>query len=192
MGRSLARAHHGVIYLRMSLSPLVVTLRMDARAATHFTALRRSHFPAHRNWLDAHITLFHALPGEHLPNVLGDVLEVATATAPFLMQVERVVFLGRGVAYALGSSDAQTLRRLLAGRWEALLGRQDRARQSPLHITVQNKVAAAVARSLHAQLAADFAPQEILATGIDVWHYEGGPWRLAKGFAFDGTAARPG
>lgn len=172
------------------LPPLIVTLRMDASAAARFTALRRAHFPVHRNWLDAHITLFHALPGEHLSAVLGDISEVAAGTAPFAMQVDRVVFLGAGVAYALHSPDAARLRRTLALRWHALLGRQDRAKNGPLHITVQNKVAPAVARSLHAMLVSEFVAEEILATGLDVWHYEGGPWRLAKGFAFEGTAAR--
>jgi hypothetical protein len=160
---------------------------MEASAAAHFTALRRRHFPAHRNWLDAHITFFHALPGEHLDRVLGDVLNLATLTAPFTMQVERVIFLGGGVAYALSSADAARLRRTLASGWNELLGRQDRSKQGPLHITVQNKVAPALARSLYDQLVGDFAPREILATGLEVWHYEGGPWRLADGFPFDGN-----
>lgn len=168
----------------MLLAPLIVTLRMDPDAAARFTALRRAHFPAHRNWLDAHITLFHALPGEQVDAVLGDVAEVAARTAPFTMPVERVVFLGAGVAYALGSPEAQRLRRALAQRWDALLGRQDRAKTGPLHITVQNKVAPAVARALHDRLAGEIAPVEVRATGLEVWHYEGGPWRLATSLPF--------
>lgn len=174
----------------MSLAPLVVTLRMDTVAGARFTALRRAHFPRHRNWLDAHITLFHAVPGERLDTVLADLAEVASSTATFVMQVDRVVFLGGGVAYALSAPDGEGLRRTLALRWDAFLGRQDRAKKGPLHITVQNKVAAAVARSLYDHLVSDFAREEILAVGLDVWHYEGGPWRRAEGLVFDDPAAR--
>lgn len=159
--------------------PLVVTLRMGDEAAARFTALRRAHFPPERNWLDAHVTLFHALPGEAIDAVSADVDAVARATVPFAMQTERVLFLGAGVAYALASADADALRRDLAARWQPLLGRQDRAKRGPLHVTVQNKVEPAAARALHAELCAGFAAEEVPAVGLDVWHYAGGPWRPA-------------
>ncbi len=168
-------------------APLVVTLRMESAAAARFTALRQAHFPAHRNWLDAHITLFHALPGERLQQVLEDVTRRAAVTSPFILHVDRVLFLGGGVAYAIASADAEQLRRTLAEGWEALLSRQDRAWHGPLHITVQNKVPSTVARALHDERVRDFAPERILATGLDVWHYEGGPWRLAASVPFNGT-----
>lgn len=165
---------------------------MEAGAAARFTALRQAHFPAHRNWLDAHITLFHALPGEHLPRVLDDVARMAAVTAPFFLHVDRVLFLGGGVAYGITSADAEKLRRTLAAGWDALLSRQDRARHGPLHITVQNKVPSTVARALHDERLRDFAPERILATGIDVWHYEGGPWRLARQVPFNGMGVECG
>ena len=65
------------------VAPLVVTLQMGEEAAARFTDLRRTHFPAHRNWLDAHVTLFHALPGTAIDAVLADVADAATRRAPF-------------------------------------------------------------------------------------------------------------
>ena len=163
-----------------TLAPLIVTLRMDAASAAHF--------PAHRNWLDAHVTLFHALPGEAIGPVMADIADVAAATPPFVLRTDRVLFFGAGVAFALASVEADALRRSLAGRWSGLLGRQDRAWRGPLHITVQNKTDAATARALHDRLVVDFVPRDVQATGIDVWHYEGGPWRHAATTAFGGES----
>ena len=161
---------------------------MGDAAAARFTALRRAHFPPHRNWLDAHITLFHALPGAALDAVLADAREAALAQPPFTMRCERVLFLGAGVAFALASAEGVALRAALAQRWAALLGRQDRAPRSALHVTVQNKVTPAAARALHDDLQARFVPEDVPAIGLDVWHYEGGPWRAAASFAFAGIA----
>lgn len=172
-------------------APLIVTLRMDPASAAHFTAMRQSHFPAHRRWLDAHVTLFHALPGAAIDQVLRDVGDTAEKTAPFALRTDHVVFLGGGVAYALASTEAQALRHALASRWQSMLGRQDLTWRGPLHITVQNKVLPAVARTLHRQLVESFASTEVLATGIDVWHYAGGPWRHAKTFLFQRTGSWP-
>jgi hypothetical protein len=52
------------------------------------------------------------------------------------MRTERLVFLGRGVAYRLASPQAAQLRRALAKRWHALLARRtarrlDAARHGP-------------------------------------------------------------
>ena len=169
------------------VAPLVVTLQMGEEAAARFTDLRRTHFPAHRNWLDAHVTLFHALPGTAIDAVLADVADAATRRAPFSMRLERVLFLGAGVAYALASPEADRLRSTLAHRWAALLGRQDRARRSALHITVQNKVAPGLARALYEQLSAGFEPEDVPAVGVQVWHYAGGPWRPAASYPFGGS-----
>ena len=45
--------------------PLVVTLALDDDAQARLDALRRTHFPSDRNVVPAHVSLFHALPGEH-------------------------------------------------------------------------------------------------------------------------------
>ncbi len=172
--------------LGVTASPtsLIVTLRMEASAAARFTALRQAHFPPERNWLAAHITLFHALPVASIDRVLTDVADLASTTESFAMRVDRLLFLGRGVAYGLAAPHALNLRTRLADRWAPLLGRQDRAGPGRLHITVQNKVAPATARALHDHLERTFAPEEVEATGLEVWYYLGGPWQLASAFDF--------
>jgi len=43
---------------------LILTLALDGEAFALFDRLRREHFPPERNVVPAHVTLFHALPGE--------------------------------------------------------------------------------------------------------------------------------
>lgn len=156
---------------------LIVTLQMEAKAAEHFTQLRQKHFPPERNWLDAHITLFHALPVACVDRVVQDAAAVADTTENLSLQVDRVQFLGAGVAYGMTSAKACGIRDTLATRWAELLGRQDANWPGRLHVTVQNKVPHQVARDLHAELVGGFNPYEISAVGLQIWFYVGGPWR---------------
>ncbi|RYF54443.1 MAG: 2'-5' RNA ligase family protein [Comamonadaceae bacterium] len=168
-------------------TPLILTLQMEAASAATFTQLRRRHFPPARNWLDAHITLFNALPSRAFDEVLQDVAELAAQTRAFSMRVERVRFLGAGVAFDLASPDALVLRRTLAERWGHMLGRQDLQWRGPLHVTVQNKVRPEVARALHSELTRDFEPRDLDATGLELWRYLGGPWQAVGTWGFEKT-----
>ena len=154
--------------------PLVVTLLLDDESQARFDRLRAEHFPPERNHLAAHVTLFHALPREHVDAVLAD-LRAAAAREPFDVAVTGLRSLGRGVAYVLQSTELTGLRDGLAATWSPWLTPQDRQRHAP-HVTVQNKVDPAVARALHDRLLAGFAPWSAHARGLGLWRYEGGPW----------------
>jgi 2'-5' RNA ligase len=175
---------------RSSSEPLVVTLLLDDEAQERFDRLRAEHFPprplpgAHRELarggeegvfrLKAHVTLFHALPGEHLDAVRSDLVTAADRVA-FDVAVTGLRFLGRGVAFTLESAELGALRAELAAAWQPWLTPQDRQRHAP-HVTVQNKVEPAVARALHDRLLADFVPHRVRARGLGLWRYLGGPW----------------
>jgi hypothetical protein len=148
--------------------------------------LRAEHFPPERNHLQAHVTLFHALPGEHLYAVTAD-LEAAAHRPGFDVAVTGLRLLGRGVAYTLRSAELTGLRDGLAAAWEPWLTRQDRQKHAP-HVTVQNKVDPAVARALHDRLLAGFAPGPVRARGLGLWRYLGGPWEPIREFAFASMA----
>ena len=158
--------------------PLVVTLLLDERSQAAFDALRRRHFPPERNLLAAHVTLFHALPGDEVARVRDDLAAAAQAAAPYDVQVTGVRSLGRGVAYVLDSAELTAQRARLAQAWWTELTPQDRSGFSP-HVTVQNKVAPDVARALLADLRAAFSPYAVRARGLQLWHYRGGPWEPA-------------
>ncbi|MGY2127509.1 2'-5' RNA ligase family protein [Blastococcus sp. SYSU DS0617] len=153
---------------------MVVTLLLDDAAQERFDRLRAQHFPAGRNHLAAHVTLFHALPGEHLAAVRADLTAAAQRPA-FDVDVTGVRFLGRGVAYSLRSAEVAAVRDGLAAAWQPWLTPQDRQRHAP-HVTVQNKVQPAVARALHERLLAEFVPWTVHARGLGLWRYLGGPW----------------
>ncbi len=156
------------------MEPLIVTLALDAAAQARFDALRAAHFPPERDHLAAHVTLFHALPGEHLEQVRSDLRQVAQREK-YDVQVTRVRSLGRGVAYDLRAPELDAQHRELADRWQPWLTRQDRQRLSA-HVTVQNKVAPAAARALLVELSAGFESYDVRATGFALWRYLGGPW----------------
>ena len=154
--------------------PLIVTLALDDAARERFDALRRAHFPPDRNHLAAHVTAFHALPGERPGDVAED-LRASAPEAPVAVAVTGVRFLGRGVAYDLSAPRAEAARADLAHRWEAVLTAQDRQRWRP-HVTVQNKVAPEVARALHVRLTAEHVRDEVTGVGWALFRYRGGPW----------------
>ncbi len=159
---------------RSSTSPLVVTLLLDPAAQARFDRLRAAHFPADRNHLAAHVTLFHALPGEQVDAVSADLGDAARRPA-FDVAVTGLRLLGRGVAYTLEAPELTALRAGLAAAWEPWLTPQDRQRHAP-HVTVQNKVDPAVARALRDRLVAEFVPHRVGARGLGLWRYLGGPW----------------
>ena len=163
-------------------APLIVTLLLDDEAQGRFDRLRAAHFPAERNHLQAHVTLFHALPGEHLTDVSRELAEVADRT-PFDVAVTGVRFLGRGVAIDLDAPELTALRRGLAGAFDPWLTRQDRQWSRP-HVTVQNKVSPEVARALFEDLSASFVPETVTARGLGLWTYLGGPWSAEGEFPF--------
>ncbi|SNS30199.1 2'-5' RNA ligase [Geodermatophilus pulveris] len=158
----------------MPFQPLVVTLLLEPGAQERFDRLRAAHFPAGRNRLAAHVTLFHALPGEQEGAVSADLADAARRP-PFDVAVTGVRSLGRGVAYTLDAPELTALRAGLAAAWDHWLTPQDRQRHAP-HVTVQNKVQPAAARALHDRLAAEFTPYRAGARGLGLWRYLGGPW----------------
>ena len=174
------QSHNGI----MHSAPLLVTLDMDPAAFAFFDALRQAHFPRERNYLNAHITLFHHLPGNEEETIRAQLAETAGNYPPFMLHVRGLWMLGFGVAYRLQSEPAVTLRTALAALWQEWLTPQDRLRPFSPHITVQNKVTSQKAKALHAELSAEFRPFTIMGTGLTLYRYLGGPWQELATFPF--------
>lgn len=171
----------------MTDAPLILTLTLDEASQAFFDAQRKKYFPPKINYLSAHLTLFHALPGAEEAIISEHLTEVAAAQSGLLpFQVTGLKFMGRGVMYTLDNPDLPALHRCLQRQWQAWLSPQDQQGLRP-HITVQNKVDPAVARALHEELAAGFQPFEVQGTGLALWAYKGGPWELRQRFAFGGA-----
>ena len=165
--------------------PLVLTAELDEATFAWLDALRRRHFPPERNHLAAHLTLFHALPGDSIGRVADDLDELTSAQAPIAGLATRWMLLGRGVAMALEAPGLVALRAELARRLSDVLTRQDSGGLRP-HVTVQNKVAPERASALAALLERDFRPRPVSIPALLLWHYDGGPWEFARRFPLAG------
>lgn len=165
--------------------PLIITAALDAGAFDWFQDLRQAHFPAHRNIVPAHLTLFHALPGDQ-EGVIGEAVKAACAArGPLRLAVRGPWFMGRGVAYRIASADLDALHAELAAAFAPWLTPQDRAPFRP-HITIQNKADPEAARALCARLQYEFEAFDITAEGLLVWRYLGGPWAPVARVGFGG------
>jgi 2'-5' RNA ligase len=170
-------------------APLILTLALDERSFTFFDEQRRRYFPPARNFIPAHLTLFHHLPGAQLGMIEDTIETTATSRNSFELDVTGLRSLGRGVAYTLQSKELAELRRGFASAWAHWLTSQDRQKHQP-HVTVQNNVEPVTARTLLTTLTEAFVPFHARGIGLDLWWYRGGPWEKVRFFPFASNAKR--
>lgn len=168
----------------MSDAPLILTLALDERNQTFFNALRKQHFPPERNYLDAHLTLFHHLPPNE-DQVTNNIEQACQAYRPMPLQVTEVKSIGNGVAYALTCPELTRLHKHLQQQWETWLIPQDRQKLWP-HITIQNKVDPKRAMLLREELRQVFEPFTATGTGLNLFSYQSGPWQFINYYPFKG------
>ena len=163
-------------------SALILTAELAAEDQAWFNRLRSAHFPPERNHLDAHLTMFHALPPSSEAEVRHRVSKAVRRPVPKAL-IAGLMNLGGGVAYRIASDDLDFLRDELANAFHGLLGAQDSAGWRP-HVTVQNKVPAKDARKLLDRLEAEFRPRSLGIRGLGLHRYLGGPWETIATFPF--------
>ena len=157
-------------------APIIVAAEFGGADFAWLDGLRRAYFPPERNRITAHLTLFHHLP----PSLLDELdtrLKAATkGIARPAAAITEPMSLGRGVALRVRCAALSDIRADLGEAFEGLLIPQDQAGWRP-HITIQNKVEPAVAKTLYASLAADpTLARPLVITGIATHYYRGGPW----------------
>lgn len=155
--------------------PMILTARIAEHDLVPFDLLRQKHFPPERNFLRAHLTMFHRLPGEHVERIVESLQSVAKKTRAISARISGICHLGGGVAFAIDSPDLNAIRNALRADFVHWLGSQDMRTWRP-HITVQNKAPVAQANRLHRELTDSFCPHDIKIVGLDLWRYLGGPW----------------
>lgn len=165
--------------------PLIVTALLEPALQARFEALRRGHYPADRNRVPAHVTLFHQLPGSRLDEVRGRLKAVCNHHPPPLVRLAGLMSLGQGVALRMVSPDLSGLHAELAAGWHGLLTVQDRGGFAP-HLTIQNKVSPGAARTTLAALSSAFAPCDSRFVALALWRYCDGPWQSLSETAFRG------
>lgn len=166
--------------------PLILTLKLDQTSFDRFNELRQQYFPSERNVLPAHVTLFHALPGNHALSICQLLQTISSQTPRLPLHFPNPRFLGRGVAINVQCPELAGLRQHLADQWSDWLSKQDQQSYRS-HITIQNKVVPDDARRLYEHLRQEWTPLNGHAEGLLLWHYQGGPWALAAEFLFTAT-----
>jgi hypothetical protein len=163
----------------MQKEPYILTLGLDASSQDFFDKQRESYFPRERNYLKAHLTLFHQLPP--LPQTFAFLQQLDVQ--PFDMQVVSLMKLGAGVAYRIESDGLMRVYQNIKQHFSPYLIPQDKQPFRP-HITIQNKVAIPQAEALFNRLNEDFKPFIINGNALQLWTYLGGPWRYEHTFSF--------
>ena len=170
-------------------SPIIVTAALPPEIFSYANGLRNEHFPPERNYLSAHLTLFHALPPSVEPELRGLMADLAREFPPPPARMNRIVSLGRGTALGIESDALMALRDRIAERFAGCLTPQDNHRPR-LHVTVQNKVSPEEARTLQAQLSSGFTPREFTIPALEAHYYRGGPWEEAGRWPLRGRPAQ--
>src|SRR5688500_15250391 len=136
---------------------LIVTAELAPADLAWLDAMRRHHYPAERNQVPAHLTMFHALPPS-LESEARHRLALAVKRPVPRATVAGVMDLGGGVAFRIVSEDLDEVREELADGFHGMLGAQDQGGWRP-HVTIQNKVSNREARQLVEALEAGFVPR---------------------------------
>jgi hypothetical protein len=177
-GSAISFADGGTDY-----APLILTALLPKDLHGWATGLRNRHFPPERNFLEAHVTLFHALPPQYRGEISEICRRMAREYAPVDAQIKGVMPLGKGTAIRLESDAMLGLRDVIADHCHGLLTGQDQHRPR-LHITVQNKVTIEEAKALQQQLEFLVEPRPFAFRGLGLFIYRGGPWEHVSDYVF--------
>ncbi|KAL8792204.1 MAG: hypothetical protein Q9195_005226 [Heterodermia aff. obscurata] len=168
-------------------STYVLTLRTNREFHERINDLRKQYFPPQLNKLDAHITLFHALPGSQLASIVSDLLETARTQQRFQIKTLKPLKYAHGVALDASNEDAHRLWTAFERKWGPagadFLSKQDR--QFKAHYTVQNKVEKEVADQTWEEVRDRFESDQGEAIGFTLYKYmKSGHWRFQRTFKF--------
>jgi len=164
-------------------SPFIVTAALPPEIRSWAEALRRAHYPAERNKLHAHVTLFHALAPSVSEELRSFLSRVASEYPQPEGRISGLMNLGKGTAISLQSRTLLEIREFIAEHFRGALTAQDHYKPR-FHITIQNKVSKEEARALQAELRPQIKPQDFYFPALELHIYRGGPWEAVKRCAF--------
>jgi 2'-5' RNA ligase len=166
---------------------LIVLAELGKADFAWLDSLRRRHYPAGRNRVPAHLTLFRSLPPSAEAEARRSLSRVASA-APPQAEISGLLDLDSGVALRVRSEELEDIREQLAGEFRGLLTAQDEGRWTP-HVTVQNKAEPRAARELLRQMRAGFEPRPLKISGLELVRYAEGAWEPVARYTFRGPSS---
>jgi hypothetical protein len=170
---------------RVVAGALIITAEIAPRDLAWLDQLRCQHYPAARNRVPAHLSMFHALPPSAESEVRSRLARFASEPPP-RARIEGLIDLGGGVAFRVASDDLDGIRRELSKDFHGLLGAQDEGGWRP-HVTIQNKVPPRDARALIVRLGVDFRPRPLAISALGLYRYLGASWERVAVYAFRGN-----
>lgn len=153
--------------------------------------MRKKYFPPRINKLDAHLTLFHALPGSKLQSdILPVLISVASNTTSFRVHAAQPFRMKKGIAISVpkheGGQQAQQIHKALQRPWleAGFLSEQDQG-GCRVHYTIMNKVddEGEVAKAMK-EVEESWPGNWGTVDGLGLWRYAKGFWRWEKAFTF--------
>ena len=165
--------------------PFIVTAKLPPDIQGWAEGLRRAHYPAERNHLHAHVTMFHSFAPSLLDELRDYLPRLCAEFAAPEAEITGLLDLGTGTAIALASPQLLTVRAMIAEHFHGSLTAQDHYEPRP-HITIQNKVTKEAARELQAILGPQIDARAFAFPALEMHIYRGGPWEFVKRCAFRG------
>ena len=165
--------------------PLIVTAELGGTDFAWLDALRRKHYPAERNRVPAHLTLFRSLP----PGAEAEIRRVlgrAASAAPPRAMISGLMDLGGGVAVRVRSDELDDIREEMVDHFHGLLTAQDSGGWVP-HVTVQNKADRGAVREVLRTLEEHIEPRPLNIRGLLLFRYDDGHWIKLGGNRFRGA-----
>lgn len=167
--------------------PLILTFRLDPLSQERLDHWREIYFPKERNFLKAHLTIYHQLPGQNLRLIKEQLATLAKDRRRLSIRFDRLMTRQGFVGIAVESELMQAFRGELNEVFQTLLRAQDRQPYRP-HVTVTNLGSPKDAARTLAALEREFNAWDGEITGLELFHYRGGPWELAAIFPFDSSS----
>ena len=79
--------------------PLIITLKINEEAQLYFEEMRKKYFPAHANFVYAHITVFHCLPSNNI-EIENSLINFSNCQQ-FNLVSKEIIFYKNGIAIGL-------------------------------------------------------------------------------------------
>lgn len=170
-------------------TPLVVTAQLPREIFLWANRLREEFYPAHRDRVPAHVTLFRTLPPSAEQEIRSDLGAMARLTSSgdarggISATIGRAKARGESLFLLVESPRLVDVRDGLAQRLQGLLPAQDQHRPE-LHITLCNGVKAKETRALERQLNVDSLVRQFRFEGLALHRYRAGHWESLALFRF--------
>ncbi|WP_435015423.1 2'-5' RNA ligase family protein [Tundrisphaera sp. TA3] len=165
---------------------LLVTLGFDSPTFARLDALRRRYFPPERNFIPAHISLFHHLPGSEFATIDEALAASAASRGPIDLAFRTIRRMDRGMMAVVEAAGLAAIHARLAAAFKTWLTPQDR-QPFRSHVTIMNKAERDDAARAFGELQATWNPWDGVGDRLLLWEYRGGPWDAVAEYPFSGT-----